>query len=183
MRTVVTVIVLYFLSLCIALPPIGESILRFQTGAKKIKRKDLRDKLEPLFSKVYEKAKLKDPSLPNDVRHFIANDISENAFAVGRKTAIMGIEEYFYCVITSSEIGAAKPDKTIFEEACARANRHYIGDRLDIEKAFKVYNPINEISDTLGKGSNNKVEIFSFLDHMILTINFLFRHGENQNYI
>ncbi|QOS89022.1 M48 family metalloprotease [Peribacillus sp. JNUCC41] len=85
-RTIVTVIVLYFLSLCIALSPIGESILRFQTGAKKIKRKDLRDKLEPLFNEVYEKARLKDPSLPNDVRLYIANDISENAFAVGRKT-------------------------------------------------------------------------------------------------
>ncbi|MFD2705267.1 HAD family hydrolase [Salibacterium lacus] len=50
----------------------------------------------------------------------------------------MGIEEYFNCVITSSEIGAAKPDKAIFEEACAHANRqvkdcYYVGDRLDTD--------------------------------------------------
>jgi putative hydrolase of the HAD superfamily len=47
----------------------------------------------------------------------------------------MGIREYFDCIITSSEIGLAKPNATIFLEACYQANVHvhesyYIGDRL-----------------------------------------------------
>ncbi|MGG2092623.1 HAD family hydrolase [Bacillus sp. S13(2024)] len=50
----------------------------------------------------------------------------------------MGIKEYFNCVTTSSEIGVAKPDKSIFEEACARVKRqikdcYYVGDRLDTD--------------------------------------------------
>lgn len=50
----------------------------------------------------------------------------------------MGVEEYFNCVITSSEVGAAKPDKSIFMEACLRTNSpiescFYVGDRLDTD--------------------------------------------------
>lgn len=50
----------------------------------------------------------------------------------------MGLEEYFTCVITSSEVGAAKPDKSIFMEACLRTNSpiegcFYVGDRLDTD--------------------------------------------------
>lgn len=50
----------------------------------------------------------------------------------------LGIVEYFSCVITSSEVGIAKPDKSIFEEACLRAripieNCYYVGDRLDTD--------------------------------------------------
>lgn len=50
----------------------------------------------------------------------------------------MGIAGYFSCVVTSSEAGAAKPDQSIFREACLRANRpiencYYVGDRLDTD--------------------------------------------------
>lgn len=50
----------------------------------------------------------------------------------------MGLEEYFDCVITSSEVSAAKPDQTIFMEACRHTNSpiencYYVGDRLDTD--------------------------------------------------
>jgi putative hydrolase of the HAD superfamily len=50
----------------------------------------------------------------------------------------IGVEEYFNCVITSSEVGAAKPDKSIFMEACFRTNNtiencYYVGDRVDTD--------------------------------------------------
>ncbi|WP_456278979.1 HAD family hydrolase [Bacillus sp. AK128] len=50
----------------------------------------------------------------------------------------MGVIEYFDCVITSSEVGAAKPDKSIFMEACKHTNTpivncYYVGDRLDTD--------------------------------------------------
>ncbi|MGD6993567.1 HAD family hydrolase [Sutcliffiella horikoshii] len=50
----------------------------------------------------------------------------------------MGVDKYFNYVITSSEIGKAKPDKSIFIEASKRANIpiencYYVGDRLDTD--------------------------------------------------
>lgn len=76
----------YLVSLVIALSPIGEWILRFQTGCKKIKDQNIKNYLEPLFQEVYAKAKAEDPTIPNNVRLFLSDDPSPNAFATGRKT-------------------------------------------------------------------------------------------------
>lgn len=79
-------IVLYVISMTIALSPLGEWILRLQTGCKKIKRTEQINRMEPLFREVYDKAKKLDPTIPDDVGLFISNDESPNAFATGRKT-------------------------------------------------------------------------------------------------
>ena len=78
--------VLYVISVFVALSPVGEFIIRLQTGCKKIKRVDQINYIEPLFREVYEKAKLANPEIPNDVQLFINQDDSANAFATGRKT-------------------------------------------------------------------------------------------------
>jgi putative hydrolase of the HAD superfamily len=54
------------------------------------------------------------------------------------KLESIGIHNYFDCIITSSEIGVAKPNPTIFQEACVQANvqvqkSYYIGDRLETD--------------------------------------------------
>lgn len=79
-------IIAYAISLVIALSPVGEGILRIQTGCKKIKRKEFVNRLEPLFNEVYAKAKKINPSIPDDVQLFMSNDEEPNAFATGRKT-------------------------------------------------------------------------------------------------
>lgn len=79
-------VVIYVLSLVLALSPFGEWILRLQTGCKKIKRKEYINRLEPLFLDVLEKARKVDPSIPEDIRLFMSNDTEPNAFATGRKT-------------------------------------------------------------------------------------------------
>jgi putative hydrolase of the HAD superfamily len=50
----------------------------------------------------------------------------------------IGIYNYFDCIITSSEIGVAKPNPIIFQKACIQANvqvhkSYYIGDRLETD--------------------------------------------------
>ena len=79
-------IVLYAISLVIALSPFGEFILRLQTGCKKIKRVEQINYIEPIFREVYDKAKKLDPSIPDDVQLFMNSDEDPNAFATGRKT-------------------------------------------------------------------------------------------------
>lgn len=76
----------YSLSILLALSPLGEWIVRMQTGCKKIKNPKIRDRLEPLFREVYAKAKAKNPELPDDIRLYINNEKAPNAFATGRKT-------------------------------------------------------------------------------------------------
>lgn len=76
----------YALSMVIALSPIGEWILRLQTGCKKIKDQDVIARLQPIFDEVYAKAKALNPELPDKVKFFMSDDESPNAFATGRKT-------------------------------------------------------------------------------------------------
>lgn len=79
-------LIIYGISIVIALSPVGEFIIRLQTGCKKIKRVEQINFIEPLFREVYEKAKKADPSIPDDVRLFMNTDETPNAFATGRKT-------------------------------------------------------------------------------------------------
>ena len=73
----------YLATIVIALSPIGEFIVRFQTGCKKIKDPEIMSRLEPLF---YEKAKMQEPLISDSVRLYMNDDESENAFATGRRT-------------------------------------------------------------------------------------------------
>jgi len=50
----------------------------------------------------------------------------------------IGINRYFDCIITSSEVGIAKPNASIFLEACNQANvqvheSYYVGDILETD--------------------------------------------------
>lgn len=79
-------LIVYFVSISIALSPVGEYILRIQTGCHVIKQKDQADYLSPIFKEVYERAKAAEPSLPDDIQLFISSEKVPNAFATGRKT-------------------------------------------------------------------------------------------------
>lgn len=79
-------IVLYFVSLLIALSPVGEWILRLQTGCKQIKNDEQRNFIEPIFREVYDKARAQDPSISDKVKIYMNHDEAPNAFATGRKT-------------------------------------------------------------------------------------------------
>ena len=79
-------LLVYCGSVTIALSPIGEALLRSQTGCVKIGEADLLLRLEPLFAEVYYKAKKQHPELPGNIRMFMIEDESPNAFATGKRT-------------------------------------------------------------------------------------------------
>jgi heat shock protein HtpX len=77
---------LYIVSMLIALSPIGEWILRMQTGCKKIRRHEQLDILMPAFQEVYDKARREEPSISEEIQLYISEEEDANAFATGRKT-------------------------------------------------------------------------------------------------
>jgi heat shock protein HtpX len=79
-------LLLYAVSMMIALSPLGEWILRLQNGCKKITDPEVLARLQPLFEEVYAKAKAETPELSKKVRMFMSEDECPNAFATGRNT-------------------------------------------------------------------------------------------------
>ncbi len=79
-------ILTYVISITIALSPIGEWLLRYLTGCRKIKDKEQLNRLKPLFQNVLSQAKKIEPNIPQDVQLYISNHKEPNAFATGRKT-------------------------------------------------------------------------------------------------
>jgi len=76
----------YVVTLMVALSPVGEFFLRQQNSCRKIKNKQIEAKVQPIFDKVYAEAREKNPNISPNVKLFMCDDESENAFATGRRT-------------------------------------------------------------------------------------------------
>lgn len=89
-------LLIYIASIAIALSPIGEAIIRHQNDCKKITDVETINRLEPLFREVYYKAKKDNPEISSDIRLFMNDEESANAFATGRKTVCVtrGLLDY-----------------------------------------------------------------------------------------
>lgn len=82
-------LILYTASVIIALSPIGEGLIRFQTRCSKITDPEIIRRIEPLFREVFERAHNENSYISEDVRLFIIDDDCPNAFATGRRTICM----------------------------------------------------------------------------------------------
>ena len=78
-------LVLYTVSLTVALSPLGEWILRLINGVRKLYTRREKDYLIPLFEEIYEDAKEEYPNLP-DMEICIIDSLTVNACAMGRHT-------------------------------------------------------------------------------------------------
>lgn len=76
----------WLVSVMIALSPIGEWILRVTSGCKKVRSREIRARIDPIFNRVYAQAKRATPELSDKIRYFISYDSAPNAFATGRRT-------------------------------------------------------------------------------------------------
>lgn len=79
-------LLLYILSMTVALSPIGEALLRLRTECKPIKDEAIANRLNPIFAEVYAKAKAMNPSIPDNIKLYMNDDHAPNAFATGRRT-------------------------------------------------------------------------------------------------
>lgn len=76
----------YALSIAIALSPVGETIMRWQNGCHKVEDSVILARIQPIFEEVYLNAKKKNPELPENVKLYMSEDSTPNAFAMGRHT-------------------------------------------------------------------------------------------------
>ena len=79
-------LIFYIISITAALSPFGEWLLRKRVECVPIQDQAIADRLYPLFNEVYANAKRQNPGLPDDIKLFINDDESPNAFATGRRT-------------------------------------------------------------------------------------------------
>lgn len=85
-ETAVPLVICYIVTVLISLSPLGEWVLAALSGAKEIKRKDIKIRLIPLLEIVFEQAKQRTPTMINSIRLKIIHDPAPNAFAIGRRT-------------------------------------------------------------------------------------------------
>lgn len=76
----------YVTSVAIALSPVGETIMRWQNGCHKVEDSVILARIQPIFEDVYANAKKKNPELPEDIKLYMSEDKTPNAFAMGRHT-------------------------------------------------------------------------------------------------
>jgi heat shock protein HtpX len=80
--------VIYLIMLMVIFSPVGEAWMRYQVKVCEVPPAEAK-RLEPLFSKVMDRAKKVNPRLDDRISLFLAEDDSMNAFAVGRRTVVL----------------------------------------------------------------------------------------------
>lgn len=79
-------LLVYVSSVAIALSPIGEAIIRWQNRCHKVDDVIVLERIQPIFEEVYSNAKKNNPELPDDIKLYISEEKTPNAFAMGRHT-------------------------------------------------------------------------------------------------
>ena len=77
---------IYGVSITIALSPIGEVLLQWFQNIRPVQTQQEKDYLFPIFEEVYQNAKEMIPRLRRNVKLYIDDTMTVNAFAIGRKT-------------------------------------------------------------------------------------------------
>jgi len=85
-ESVITVLIIYFVSIMLTFSPIGEWVLCLMAGARKMTRVDMRIRVIPLLEIVYNKAKIKTPNLTDKIVLKVMYTPDANAYAIGRRT-------------------------------------------------------------------------------------------------
>lgn len=84
--SILITLIIYGVSIAFALSPLGEAIARIQEGAKPLQTQQDKDYLLPIFEEVYEDVLNITPSISKDIKIYITESMSVNAFALGNNT-------------------------------------------------------------------------------------------------
>lgn len=85
-RSFVITLIIYTISITIALSPLGEFLLRSLENCREPATENERNYLLPMFEEVYQGAKEVYPLLNDNIKIYIIDAMYVNAFAIGRQT-------------------------------------------------------------------------------------------------
>jgi len=113
-------IAIYLLSLALSFSPVGQAALCFFNGARKMTRRDMRDRVLPVVEEVFRAAKKKTPELPNKLNVRIMYDPNPNAFAIGTNTicvteGMLEMPEHLMAGIVAHEVGHLAKQHTVVQ--------------------------------------------------------------------
>lgn len=83
---VIVIVIVSILAVVISISDVGESVIRYINGCKKIVDDETLSRVEPLFVEVYQRAKQVYPQLSSNISIYVQESEKENAFAIGRNT-------------------------------------------------------------------------------------------------
>lgn len=82
-------IISYSLYFLVVFSPLGETVLRFIFGCRRIRREDQIKKLEPIYLSVYKRMMMYDRYLPKNIRIYVKRDNSFMAKSIGLRTIVI----------------------------------------------------------------------------------------------
>ena len=85
-QSLITIFIIYIVSIAVAFSSFGEWILCLMAGARKMTRVDMKIRMIPLLELVYNKAKKRTPALTNKIVLKVIYTPEPNAYAIGRRT-------------------------------------------------------------------------------------------------
>ena len=89
LKWLIILLIMYYLSIKISLSELGESILRQLHDVRDLHTSKEKDRLLPIYNDVYNKALEQTPQLEKDINIYIVDDLTPNAYAIGRKTIVV----------------------------------------------------------------------------------------------
>ena len=113
-------LLVYALSILLALSPVGEGILCVLNGAHRMVRKDMRDRVLPIAADVFQKAKEHTPDMPDRINIRVYYDQKPNAFAIGRHTlcvteGLLSLPEHQIQGVLAHELGHLAMQHTLVQ--------------------------------------------------------------------
>jgi len=84
-----TILLFYLVTVPLAFTPFAEQLWRMINGVRPLRLKSERERLLPLYKEVYEGAIKADSALPKNIKLYIKEDMTINAFAFGKNTLVL----------------------------------------------------------------------------------------------
>ena len=141
---IITLVMVYIISLALSLSSIGQAVLCHLNGARKIVRLDMRERVIPVVEEVYLAAKHKTPELPDRINVRIMYDPNPNAFAIGTNTicvteGMLDMPDNLMAGIIAHELGHLALQHTVIQILIGGGNLIMTGIMLFLEVLKNIF--------------------------------------------
>lgn len=171
---------IYVLSIGISISRLGEWVNRCQYGCKKIRETDNLSEVLAIFTEVYEKARKEDPDLCKDIKLYISEENSPNAFALGRRTVcitkgLLNLPINEIRAVLGHEFGHLAHKDTDLLLVISVGNLIISGCMVLINLTIQIFHLFIElIALVMGRTGGALLSLFNYLYHLALSV---FVHG------